>query len=199
MKSLLIPTLVALAGCASPGDYAAYANGQAQIEAARHAADAARYKAMSDIAAGGDSTAKVAAVMALAIGQQGAAQGAMRIQAPKTDSEIALQWASILVPGITNVAGIAYGAKVATNASDNAAAVSMSTNNAFLGMAGQIQAPGVPAANVYTQTTNTTNTDRHDQTLSGTGTLGSGDYATADRHDVTDIRTTTTSAPVAAP
>ena len=72
MKPLLILVAIALAGCASTGDYAAYANGQAQIEAARHSADAARYKAMSDIAATGDNSAKVAAVMALALGQSGA-------------------------------------------------------------------------------------------------------------------------------
>lgn len=199
MKALLILVALTLAGCASPGDYAAYANGQAQIESAKHAADAARYKAMSDIAASGDSTAKVAAVMALAIGQGGAAQSVVRIQAPKSDAETALQWASILVPGVVNATGIVYGAKVATNASNNAAAVSMSTNSAFVGMAGKIQAPGLPQANVYTMTTTntTTNTDRHDKTLSGTGTLGSGDYSTVDRHDVTDIRNTTTTAPVA--
>ena len=190
----ILPAL--LIGCASPEQYLAYSQGQAAIESAKHAADAARYKAMSDIAASGDSASKVAAVMALAIGQ---AQTPTQLQPPPKNE--ALQWAQILVPGLTSIAGIYYGAKVGMNASDNAAAVSMSTNNAFLGMAGKIQAPAVPQANVYTTNTSTvtTNTDRHDitspTTLSGVGTLGSGDYGTADRHDSTAITNPIKAAP----
>lgn len=203
MKIVALFLSVSLVGCASTGDYAAYANGQAAIESAKHSADAARYKAMSDIASGGDATAKVAAVMALALGQN--TQSVVRIQAPKSDADIALSWAQILVPGIVNVAGIAYGAKVATTASNNAANVSMNTNNAFVGIAGKIQASPivVPQANV--STTNTvTNTDRHDSistvdshdststVLSGTGTLGSGAYGFSESNNTS----TTTSAPV---
>ena len=204
MKLLALLLAITLAGCASTGDYAAYANGQAAIEAARHSADAARYKAMSDIAATGDSSAKVAAVMALALGQGGAQGQATRIQAPKSDADIALSWAQILVPGLTSITGIVYGARVATTASDNAALVSQSTNNAFLGMAGKIQAPApaaIPPANIYNTTTDRHDsivaTDSHDTAtvLSGTGTIGSGDYRTSYRASTSLI----TPAPVVVP
>lgn len=165
MKTILTFLLVALAltGCASQ-DYAQYSKAQTDIATARHAADAAKYKAMSDIAASGDSGAKIAAVMAMAMGQAGGAQNT--IQAPQASQ--ALQWASILVPGLTQVAGMRYSFMSQQTASNNATALGISTNTTFAGIAGKIQAPGA-----ITTTT-----------LSGTGNLGSGTYSTADRHDV---------------
>ena len=155
---------LALTGCAT-GDYAQYSKAQTDIAVARHAADAAKYRAMSDIAASGDSAAKVAAVMAMAMGQSGGAQ--TTLQAPQTSE--ALQWASILVPGLTQVASMRYNHLSQQNASNNATALGISTNGTFTGIAGKIQAPGSVTTN----------------TLSGTGTLGSGAYSTQDRHDVT--------------
>jgi len=165
MKSLTLPSLLVLAGCASP-EYAQYSKAQTDIAVARHTADAAKYKAMADIAAQGDSSAKVAAVMAMALsGNTNGAQTA--IQAPQASS--ALQWASILVPGLTQVAGMRYNYLSQQTASNNATALGISTNTTFAGISGKIQAPG-PITN---------------NTLSGTGTLGSGAYSTQDRHDVT--------------
>ena len=198
MKSLLFVLALALSltGCAS-NDYALYADSQARVETARHQADAAKYRAMADIAASGTEAAKVAAVMAMTLGQGGATQ-ATRLQAPQASE--ALQWASILVPSLTQVAGIAANARVAVAQSNNAARVAESTNGTLMGIASKIQAPIAPAANVSTVNTTTSNTtssttnDRHDSiqtTLSGTGTLGGGAYSTAanpittnDRHDV---------------
>lgn len=174
MKTLAILTALALTGCASP-DYAQYSKAQTDIATARHAADAAKYKAMSDIAASGDSAAKVAAVMAMALGQGSGAQNT--IQAPQASQ--ALQWAQVLVPGLTQVAGMRYQYLSQQTQSNNATALGISTNSTFAGIAGRIQAPGA--------VTTTTTTDRHDTvtTLSGTGTLGSGAYSTTDRNDVT--------------
>ena len=169
---------LALTACASP-DYAQYSKAQTDIATARHGADAARYRALSDIAATGDSSAKVAAVMALAMGSQGSAAQAT-MQAPQASQ--ALQWASILVPGLTQVAGMRYQHLSAVVQSNNSAAVAQSTNAAFVGMAGKIQAPGSVTTN----------------TLSGVGTLGGGAYATTDRNDTTatDRHDVTTPAPV---
>ena len=166
MKTILTFLLVALAltGC-STNDYAQYSKAQTDIATARHAADAAKYKAMSDIAASGDSGAKIAAVMAMAMGGGGGAQNT--IQAPQASQ--ALQWASILVPGLTQVAGMRYNYLSQQTQSNNATALGISTNSTFAGIAGKIQAPGA-----ITTTT-----------LSGTGNLGSGTYSTTDRHDVT--------------
>lgn len=149
----LILAATALAGCAS-NDYALYAKGQAESDTARHNADAAKYKAMADIAAAGTESAKVAAVMALALGAQGSAGQGNRLQAPQASS--ALQWAQVLVPGLTQMAGIAANMQVATTQSNNAARAAESTNASFVGIASQIQ-----AAPTITTTTTTT-TDRHD-------------------------------------
>lgn len=162
IATLAIATL--LTGCAT-GEYAQYSKAQTDIAVARHAADAAKYKAMSDIAASGDSSAKVAAVMALALGA--GAQQTTQIAAPQPNQ--ALQWASILVPGLTQVAGMRYNYLSQQTQSNNSTTLGLSTNNAFVGLAGKIQAPG-------TITTNT---------LSGIGNLGSGTYGTTDRNDVT--------------
>lgn len=165
MKTIvtLIFFALTLTGCAS-NDYAQYSKAQTDIATARHAADAAKYKAMSDIAASGDSGAKIAAVMAMALGGNSGVQ--TTIQAPQASQ--ALQWASVLVPGLTSVMGMRYNYLSTVTQSNNAAATAISTNSTFAGIAGKIQAPGA-----ITTTT-----------LSGTGNLGSGTYSTADRHDV---------------
>jgi hypothetical protein len=201
MKSLtLLPllSLLVLAGCANP-EYAQYSKAQTDIAIARHTADAAKYKAMADIAAQGDSSAKVAAVMAMALGgNTNSAQTS--IQAPQASA--ALQWASILVPSLTQVAGMRYNYLSTQTQSNNAAAVAISTNGTFASMGNSIGSAGVagntaladmagkiqaPAANITTTTT-----------LSGTGTLGSGAYSTVDTHAV-DNHTVTPAPVVVAP
>lgn len=163
MKTILFILALALTltGCAS-GDYALYAKAQSDVEVARHNADAAKYAAMASIAQSGDQSAKVAAVMALAMGQ-GSAAPQSTMQAPQAST--ALQWAQVLVPGLTQVAGIAANMRVGLAQSDNSAKLGISTNEAFVGMAGKIQAP---ASNTTTTTTST---------LSGSGVLGSGTYS----------------------
>jgi len=174
--------LVLLTGCASPEHYTLYLSTQASIETSRHHADAEKYRALAAIANSGSDTAKVAAVMSLTASQLPASVVNLR---PPTNE--ALQWAAVLMPSLTNIAGVVYGSRVSMNASNNAASVAMSTNESFLGIAGKIQAPAVPQANVYTNTMTrtTTNTqdnhavDNHTTTLNGTGVLGAGVYATS--------------------
>lgn len=170
MKKYYLLLVVLLAGCTSTEQYKMYADSHAQMETAKYNAEAAKYKAMSDIANNGTEAAKVAAVMAIALGGNSGGNKTNGLQAPQQSE--ALQWAQILVPGVIQTVGIVANRQVAINQSNNAASVANSTNAAFVGMAGKIQAP---AANV---TTTTNNTDNHTQTLSGTGTLGSGAYST---------------------
>ena len=165
MKILTLLCAVVLTGC-STAEYDRYAKAQTDIAVARHQAEAEKYKAMSEIAKAGDSAAKVAAVMAMAMGSNNSTT-ATAIQPPQTSE--ALQWASILVPGLTQVVGMRYNYMSQKVSSDNAAVLGVSTNNTFANMAGKIQAPG---------SISTT-------TLSGTGNLGSGTYTTTDRNDVT--------------
>ena len=187
MKKLLLVCLVSLfvAGCAS-NDYALYAKAQSEVEVARHNADAVKFKAMSDIAATGTDSAKVAAVMAIALGQTSAA-GKSTMQAPQMST--ALQWASILVPSITQIAGVQANMRVAMTQSDNAARVAVSTNEVFTGIAGHIQAP---AANVST-TTNTTTDSRNMSTTTDSRNMSVATTTNTATTDSRNMSTTTDS------
>jgi hypothetical protein len=143
--------VLSLTGCAT-AEYAAYAD----AHKAQAAAQTARFQALADIAKQGDTTAKVAAVMSL---QMGGGQQNAQIAAPKSWAEQALQWTGLLLPTIGQVYTINKQTALGMRQSDNATALGISTNNAFVGMASQIQAP---AANV---------------TLSGTGVIGAGTYS----------------------
>lgn len=160
MKSVLIliaTTLalaLALAGCASQGDYKQYLDAKTRMDAASHAAtsaesvakynaEAEKYKAMAAIAASGSETAKVAAVVAM-IGMNSNNQSLNTLQLPQNvvqppPQNEALQWASILVPSVTNVIGMGYNYKAAVTQSNNARDVAISTNSTFSSMGTNIQ------------------------------------------------------------
>lgn len=146
MKLSLLATagILTLGGCASNGDYARYAAAQENIAAAR-------YSALAAAASGGNETTKVAVAMAIALGGNGTG-GNNGIAAPRDPNDIALGWASILVPGLTQAYGISQNAKVAINNSnnqtaqamrqtDNSAATLANTNATMLGIATLITVP----------------------------------------------------------
>jgi hypothetical protein len=139
----IILTVLALTGCANTSQYQAYAD----AHKAQASAQSARYQALADIAKQGDTTAKVAAVMSLQMGGQ---QQQSQIAAPKTAGDHLIQWTSILLPSLTNIYGINKQAQVGIAQSNNATSLGISTNAAFVGLAGKIQAP---AANVTTTST----------------------------------------------
>ena len=143
---------VALTGCATNSEYAAYAD----AHKAQAAAQTARFQALADIARQGDTTAKVAAVMSL---QMGGGQQNAQIAAPKSWTDYAMQWTGLLLPTIGQVYTVNKQTSLGMRQSDNATALGISTNAAFVGIASQIQAP---AANM---------------TISGTGVIGSGTYS----------------------
>lgn len=153
LLSVMCAALLVLGGCATT-DYENYTKAHASAEAARYAADSEKYKALAGIAATGSDSARVAAVMALALGN-GAGQGASApggpaLRAPEANNTL-LQWAAVLVPGITQAYGIHANMRLGMTQSDNSASVARSTNDTMRGIAGLIQAPGA-----------ITNTDRHD-------------------------------------
>lgn len=197
MKRLALPLLIlAITGCAT-GQYDAYAKAQGDIARYKADAEVARFKALALIAGSDSESARIAAVMAIAMGGNAGTAQAQQIAAPQNE---ALQWASILVPGLTSVAGMYYSNRSAMSAADASARVSESTNTAFTAMAGKIQATPVvvPQANVSTvnTTTSTTNTTT-DTTLSGTGVLGSGSYtSTPTSTNTYPITTTTNTYPI---
>lgn len=162
MKKLVLAILVLLAGCAS--NYEKYA----EIHIANAQAEAARFKAMEAIAESGDTTTKVAAMFAL----QRSGNGAQNvIAAPKTASEQILQWLGVLAPVLVQGYGIHANQQIATTQSNNATALGISTNQAFVGMASQIQAP---AANVITTLSGSGVIGAGTQTTNGSGILGAG-------------------------
>ena len=153
MKLLAITIAVlSLTGCAT-GQYEAYA----AAHKAQAAAQTARYQALADIAKMGDTTAKVAAVISLNAGNT--PQNA-QINAPKNWADYALQWTGLLLPTFGQIYTINKQTTLGMRQSDNATAVAVSTNSAFVGIASQIQAP---AANVTT--------------IGGNGVIGAGSYS----------------------
>ena len=153
MKRIALTLCVlSLTGCAT-GQYEAYA----AAHKAQAAAQTARYQALADIAKQGDTTAKVAAVMSL---QMGGVQQSPQINAPKNWADYALQWTGLLLPTVGQIYTINKQTTLGMRQSDNATAVAVSTNQAFVGIASQIQAP---AANVTT--------------IGGNGVIGSGSYS----------------------
>jgi hypothetical protein len=154
MKLLAIAVCaLSLTGCATNSEYAAYAD----AHKAQAAAQTARYQALADIAKQGDTTAKVAAVMSL---QMGGGQQNAQIAAPKSWADYAMQWTGLLLPTIGQVYTVNKQTTLGMRQSDNATAVAVSTNAAFVGIAGKIQAP---AANVTT--------------IGGNGVIGAGSYS----------------------
>lgn len=151
--SLMVATAFGLGGCAHERNYMLYAQGQAQIESAKYAAEAARYKAMSDIANSGDTAAKVAAVVALAIERGGGnQQGSAQLRAPESLSQTLLPWAGLLVPALTQGFAVYQNVRLGMTQSNNSARIAESTNATFYGMGQQIGA----AANAGTQATAST-------------------------------------------
>lgn len=151
MKALIIAVaaIVSLAGCASTQEYTAYVEAQKAIHSARAQAETARYQALAEIAKTGDTAAKVAAVISL---NQGApANSSPNVAMPISNAEVARQWASILVPAVTQGYIANQGAKVAITQSNNSASVAKSTNETFANIAGQIQAPGTTYNNSFNQ------------------------------------------------
>lgn len=141
--SVVCAALLVLGGCAT-GEYELYAKAHASAEAARHAADSEKYKALASVAATGSDTARVAAVMALALGNNGSVQGAGApgLRAPESNNTV-LQWLSVLAPGgLTGLYRDYTAMQVGTTQSNNAALVARSTNDTFSGIARMIQAPG---------------------------------------------------------
>jgi PBP1b-binding outer membrane lipoprotein LpoB len=147
----IILCALSLTGCAT-AEYQAYAD----AHKAQAAAQTARFQALADIARQGDTTAKVAAVMSL---QMGSAQQNTQIAAPKSWADYAMQWTGLLLPTFGQVYTVNKQTSLGMRQSDNATALGISTNAAFVGIASQIQAP---AANM---------------TISGTGVIGAGTYS----------------------
>jgi hypothetical protein len=92
--------------------------------------------------------------------QMGGGQQNAQIAAPKSWADHALQWTGLLLPTVGQIYTINKQTSLGMRQSDNATALGISTNAAFVGIAGKIQAP---AANVTT--------------IGGNGVIGAGSYS----------------------
>lgn len=148
IKVLLLVPLIFLTACASTSDYYAsvnHANETAsKIELAKAQAEVERIRALQEISQNGGPTAQTAAVMSLTFaGQQNQSQqNQPRVtnpNQPKTGNDYALEWASVLIPGVTSLYGINRNAAVSMHSSDNQRKVTENTNETMLGF-GRLQA-----------------------------------------------------------
>lgn len=133
-KSILGGAIVALslAGCGTTGNYELYAKTQENIEVSKSLAEIERYKVLEAIAKSGDTTARVAAVIAL---QQGTAQSnnSPKLQQPSNAGDTALRWASLLVPSLTQFYSIGKSTDLAIVNSNNNKDVAINSNETMLG------------------------------------------------------------------
>ena len=148
MRQILAVALAAVlaTGCASN---AVYYETVTEVERLRAERDAMRSNALLQALQTGDPTTKALAVAALMA--SGQANKDTPVQAPQNE---ALQWASILVPGVTQGLQMFYSYRAQTHASDNALASSVNSNSTFVKFAEQINDPVVvtqPAPTIVTQ------------------------------------------------
>lgn len=155
MKLLITLVAATLTGCSTAGDYYKSVDNtnarNVELAKAHSEAEAVRYQALMRIAESGDATAKVAATMALALG--GGNRQVQAAVAQPVRSE-ALEWASILVPGVTQGLSVYYNTRATMNASDNATQLGINTNATFGQFASEINSPVVvtqPSPVVVTQ------------------------------------------------
>jgi hypothetical protein len=150
---LTLSVLTILGGCSTSG-YDRYLDTNVKLDIAKYNAESERYKALSMIANDGDVTSKVAAIMAM---MQTGQQTSKQLAAPQPSQ--ALQWAGVLVPALTSVAGIKYNhLNIKSNNAANVA-IAESTNGVFLSMSDKIQAPGDVITTTDNSTTDNSTTD----------------------------------------
>ncbi len=152
----LIPVLIAalfLTGCATQQSVTRDLNIQiAAVEKAKAEAEKARYEAIAQIAATGGDSAKVAAVMALAMNQRPAE--ATKFVAPEQSPLDTLFHVALGVADrALQVYGIRSNANVAIKQSEYNRDIFTTSYQTIASVAGRIQAP---QANITTLTTNTT-------------------------------------------
>ena len=141
IKNILIASTLAVmtVGCATNKDYQMYAETQQKIAHAQAMAETARYAALAEIAKTADPGARVAAVMSINFGAQGSNSPRVnQVAPPKTFSDTALQWTSVLLPSLTQFYSISANRQVAITQSNNQAAIAQSTNATFATMNGNM-------------------------------------------------------------
>lgn len=136
-----ILAVTTLAGCATGGDYAAYAQAieaQARYNAAAKIASA---NALREIGKTAGETSKTVAALQLGNELKQGTSGSQEtgVQAPVSASQEARAWASIVLPTVVGAYGIKANKDLGIVQSNNSRDVAMSTNATFLGLGQQIK------------------------------------------------------------
>lgn len=176
MKILAIAVLFLLTGCATSKEYASYLAAHQAAHEAKASSEKARYAAIAEIAKNApDSSARAVAVMALAMGK-----GESQVAPPAPPQNEMLQWASVLVPALSNVSAGYFGYRMGVTQSNNNRDVTVAGYNSFASIANSgFQATQGVATSGFAANSSIAGFIQAPQpnvTLSGTGVLGSGSY-----------------------
>lgn len=174
LKTIALCAMLALSGCANTQPTRIEA--QAKATEARAQADKAYAETVKALAEGAGDGPRLAALMLMFSQQQRLAPAPVLAREPS-----AVDYGFRILDVALRAYGIKTGADVAIHQSDNARDVSVASYGALSEVAGQIQAPAVPQANIT-------------QTLSGSGVIGDGSYAAPTTSTATTSTETTTSA-----
>lgn len=140
----LMGAALMLVGCAGTSveyyEAVKHANEQrARVELAKAQSEAERMKSLQAFAYSEDETARTAAVMALSFagmnggGGDRAEEGMVNPEEPVDKGEVALRWASVLVPSLTNVYAINQNTSVQKRQISANRDISINTNETMLG------------------------------------------------------------------
>jgi hypothetical protein len=127
-----------------------YAQTQQLIASKQAEADIARSNALKEIAAQGDSAAKVAAVMSLQFGTVNQPRSTGQVAAPTSFGDTMLKWAGVLVPSLTQVYAIGKSTDVAITHSNNSVKSQQSNNEMVVDL---VQGRATPIVGNFTTTT----------------------------------------------
>lgn len=137
-----------LTGCATTLDpnyalqlesYRQAVNAQAAVDMARAKAEEARYIAIADVAQRGGPQSQQMAIIALALSGRGGDTASVRPVVlptiPETQEDRALKWAAVFAGPTTALVGGYFGYRLGVTQSNNAAATTTASYNAFGNMA----------------------------------------------------------------
>lgn len=176
MKILAIAMLLLLTGCASSKEYASYLAAHQAAHEAKASAEKARYAAIAEIAKNAsDPSARTAAVMALAMGKSES-----QVTPPAPPQDKVMQWASILVPTLSNIATAGFSYRAGVVASNNSRDVTVAGYNTFGSMASSgfnaLQGTASSGFAANASIAGLIQAPQPNVTLSGQGVIGSGSY-----------------------
>lgn len=142
---VLLASLLLLSGCTAGNNYALYSKVKEREVTSKEEVEKAKYAALEAIASQGDTTATVAAIIAMQVQGSGGTGSQVRMAAPVSNSDRALQWAQIITPALIPALSNAYSVNQQSGVSKAnikyGTEATIATNEAFVKMSDNIQAP----------------------------------------------------------